>query len=101
MFARGDGAHDGLTMWSLGMLVPHPRDELFDRRQNARDNLVNTGRGGMNSIRLVEVLLRGDTLEKERIREKIVLCSQLGKDHIEFSTIFHAEVRRRPHSREQ
>ena len=77
------------------MLAPRTRDQLFDRRQNARDNLVDSGRRGMDPVRLVEARIRGDAIQKERINDEVVAgCvpgGEIGKDCRELPDVFQAK----------
>ena len=83
------------------MFVPYPFDQLFDCRQHAGDNLVDTGRRGMNSIRLIEIGIRGDAIEKKRIKGRAINLGKLGVDRVERLVVFGAEIGSGLRAREQ
>ena len=83
------------------MGLPRPGDELLDLGQDARDDGIDAGRGGMQSIALIELGLGGDAVEEERIEQQVVLGGEVGIDRLELAPIIGAEIGRRPHAGKQ
>ncbi len=55
----------------------------------------------MDSVGLVELGLRGDAVEKERIEQRAIAVGEVGVDSVKGRRVFPAEIGRRPHSGQQ